>query len=144
MPALEAFLRRLRFPGVPGAPGAAGVPVDRAVEVASELAPVFALLAEAERRAADLVRGAEQHAARRRADADEEAERLVAEARAGAGAELARTARADLDRSADECRAQLAVARAEVERVERVSRERMPAVVDSVVRAVTAAGRPVA
>lgn len=58
MPRVRDVLLRFRPSGAPGAATAAGVPVDRANEVAAELEPVFGLLAETERECARILEDA--------------------------------------------------------------------------------------
>jgi hypothetical protein len=58
MPRVRDVLLRFRPSGTPGAATAAGVPVDRANEVAAELEPVFDLLAETERECARIIEDA--------------------------------------------------------------------------------------
>ncbi len=67
------LLQRFRLAGAPGAPAAPGVPADRAAEVAAELAPVLALLADDDERAGRIRADAEQEAALRRRRAEERA-----------------------------------------------------------------------
>ncbi len=140
MPALETFLHRLRIHGVPGVPGAPGVPVDRVAEVTAELAPIFELLEETQRRAAQVVAQGERDAAHARALASDEARRIVADAQAQVEAQRAEAAATTLERSADECRTVLAEGRAEAERVGRVVLERMPSVRAELVRRVLDTG----
>jgi F0F1-type ATP synthase membrane subunit b/b' len=142
LPALETFLRRVRFPGVPGAPAAAGVPVDRATEVASELTPVFELLEEAQATARRIVAEADEQVARLRSDAGDEARRIVAAARAAAPGEGARAAANVIERSDRDRTAYLTGASRESERIDRVAAQRLPAVVGHVVSAVLAMGTP--
>ncbi len=132
--AASGILRRFRFHGVPGAPSAVGVPVDRAAEIAVELAPVLAALDETQRRAGQIVAGAGAQAARRRAGALAEAGRLVAEARAGA--EVARaTALAEGLATAEEERLRLLDAgRAEADRVATASDSNLGPLAEEVVR----------
>lgn len=68
MPQLRDFLDRFRPAGAPGAAARAGVPVDRAGELAEEVVPVLTLLD----------------------DTQAECERIVARARRDAGAIIAR------------------------------------------------------
>ncbi|HSO63494.1 MAG TPA: hypothetical protein VLQ78_00210 [Ornithinibacter sp.] len=71
MPRVRDVLHRFRPSGAPGAATAAGVPVDRAGELAVELEPVFALLAETEHVCADILeRAGVEGAAIRARDAD--------------------------------------------------------------------------
>lgn len=143
MPALESFLHRLRIHGVPGAPGAAGVPADRESEVTAELAPIFDLLEDTQRRVAQLVVDGERDAARARARASDQAGRIVADAHAQVEAQRAEAAATTLVQSADECRTVLAEGQAEAERVGRVVVERMPAVRAELVRRVLDTGSSV-
>ena len=48
MPRVRDVLYRFRPAGAPGAASSAGVPVDRSADLAAELEPVFALLADTE------------------------------------------------------------------------------------------------
>lgn len=134
MVGLGEILRRFRFHGVPGAPLAVGVPGDRTSEIARELAPVFSALEEPQRRARAMVEEAERHAARRRAEAAVHADRLLAEARAGAPAARAQVVTDRLAGAEDRSRRELAAGKAEADRVDRVVAERLPAMVDEVVR----------
>jgi vacuolar-type H+-ATPase subunit E/Vma4 len=72
------------------APSGAAVPADRVAEVAAELAPVFAALADAQAEAAEIRFGAAALAAERRREAATVAERIRAEWQA-----RAETARAE-------------------------------------------------
>jgi vacuolar-type H+-ATPase subunit H len=140
VPRLADFLYRFRFHGVPGAPSAAGVPLDRTAAVQDELAPIFSLLEDARRRAAAVVAEAEQQADQRRTEASVRALRIVSEAQARTSAVRAETvavrmAVADRDRSA-----LVAAAEAEVDRIESVTAERLPGVVQELVDQVLATG----
>ncbi|HVV24508.1 MAG TPA: hypothetical protein VHF06_34065 [Pseudonocardiaceae bacterium] len=72
------YLRRFRPIGVVGA--AAGVPVDRAAEARTELAPLFGLLAEVERETARIRDSGAAEARRRLDDAHRTAQDVVADA----------------------------------------------------------------
>jgi hypothetical protein len=98
MPRVRDVLHRFRPSGAPGAATAAGVPVDRATELAAELQPVLALLEETERECADILERARvEESAIRARSADRargvlvsghalaEAERVAAVARTRAG-----------------------------------------------------------
>jgi len=138
VPALETFLRRVRFPGVPGAPAAAGVPVDRVTRLQRELEGVFGLLREADAAAEAVVATAEGAAAGRRARATDEARRIVNEARTAAPAEQALAARTFLDSAVRERGALLDDARQESARIDRVATERMSEVTAQVVSSLVA------
>jgi len=106
LPQLRDFLDRFRPAGAPGA-ARAGVPADRAGELASELEPVLAQLADTEAECRRIVADAEQEASRIAADARAQAAWLAADAqrRADAARDAAaeRTlaaARAEADASA--------------------------------------------
>jgi regulator of protease activity HflC (stomatin/prohibitin superfamily) len=127
------FLERFRPAGAPGAAGRAGVPADRARELAVEVEPVLALLddvhAECEQVLARAHREAEQIAANAQAEV----------ARIGRDAE--RRARAARDEATSDV---LAQARAEAQQAEagagrqaltvrRLAKRRMPALVATAV-----------
>ncbi len=142
MPALGEILRRFRFHGVPGAPAPAGVPVDRGEELDAELLPVFSALESTQHLAADVVAAAARDAARHRADTLEHGRRLVAEARARASTARAEAAAVHLARAQAERDQVLAAAQTEADRIDRVAAERIPVLVDAVVRRVLALGEP--
>lgn len=142
MAAIGDFLRRFRFHGVPGAPTAVGIPTDHATELEHELAPVFAALDDAQRRAAAIVPAAEEAAATRRAEASAEGRRLVAVARADAPAARAEAFAARMAQTEVEVRQVLDAGEAEATRVTSVATERLPALVDRVVAYVLALAPP--
>ena len=78
------FLGRFRPAAVPGPAAAAGVPVDRRVEAAAELAPVFALLAEVESEIDMITAEGAERARRIRRDAERASATMVADAEAAA------------------------------------------------------------
>ena len=98
MSRVRDVLHRFRPSGAPGAATAAGVPVDRAVEAAAELEPVFALLEETQRECADILDRAGLDAAATRARDAERARAVLASGRALVEAE--RAAAAALSRGA--------------------------------------------
>jgi F0F1-type ATP synthase membrane subunit b/b' len=118
MPAARDFLERFRPAGAPGAAAGAGVPADRAGELATELEPVLALLDDTEARANSLRERTCQEAADRRERAAaraaaivQDAERRSSSVRAEIVARATRHADADLaqalaeaDRAADRLR----------------------------------------
>ena len=127
------FLDRFRPAGAPGSAARAGVPADRAAELAAEVEPVLALLD-----------GTHAECERITEDARREADRIMAGARAGVamiGQEAGRNARAARDRAAADV---LTQARAEVEetaaragqqaaRIRRLARRRLPELVAAAV-----------
>lgn len=138
MAAPSEFLRRFRLHVVPGAPTAVPAPADRGAELAAEVAPVFAALEDAQRRAAAMVASAEREAAAHRARSAAQRERVVADARAGRAAARARSSERRLGDADRERERVLAAGRTEADRVARLAAARMPAVVDDVVRRVLA------
>jgi vacuolar-type H+-ATPase subunit H len=133
MPRARDLLDRLRPVGTPGAATPVGVPADRRAEVAAELEPVFALLADVEAECERLRRAADADASRRQTDAAQRAREIVARARAAAKAERAATAarlRAESDADAAELQAG---AEREAEEVRRRAQGQIAAVVAAVV-----------
>jgi vacuolar-type H+-ATPase subunit H len=113
LPQIGDFLSRFRPAGAPGAASRAGVPADRAAELAGELGPVLALLD-----------ATQAECARKVADAEREAERVIAAARAAAEqiiADAANRAETARTRAATEV---LDVARAQGAEAERVAAQR--------------------
>ena len=138
MPRARDFLERLRPVGAPGAAGPAGVPADRSAEVAVELQPVFAALADVEaelRRERDAGR---EEAAQRRRRASERAAEILAGARGAAQAEraaVATTLRYQADAAAADAQA---AAEREAAQIHRRAARRLPALVATVVDRVRA------
>jgi vacuolar-type H+-ATPase subunit H len=123
------FLDRFRPAGAPGSAARAGVPADRAAELAAEVEPVLALLDDTHAECERIVEAARQEAARITAQARAEAARI--------GQEADRNARAARDETAAEV---LAQAKAEVEetaaeagqqalQIRRLARRRLPELV---------------
>jgi hypothetical protein len=92
MPRVRDVLQRFRPSGAPGAATAAGVPADRAHELAAELEPVFALLADTERECADIVDRARRAESGIRVREAERARGVLAAGRARVEAERAAAA----------------------------------------------------
>lgn len=86
MPQARDFLDRFRPAGAPGAASRAGVPADRAAELASELEPVLALLAGTDAECGRIIAAARQEAEQIAEQAREQAAVIAAEARRGARA----------------------------------------------------------
>ncbi len=123
------FLGRFRPAGAPGSAARAGVPADRARELAAELEPVLTLLdgtyAECERTIEAAWREADRITAA--ADAEvaaigQEAGRKARAARDGATAEVLAQARAEAQEAAAEARQQAL-------RVRRLAQRRLPVLV---------------
>lgn len=92
MAGLREALLRFRPVGAPGAPTSGAVPADRAGEQAAELAPVFALLDEAEAEARAVRSQGDADAAAIREEAARRAESIIRDARGRAPAERERAA----------------------------------------------------
>ena len=123
------FLDRFRPAGAPGPAARAGVPADRAAELAAEVEPVLALLDDTQAECDQIIEWARQEADRIAAEAHAELARI--------GQEAARNARAVRDEAAAEV---LAQASAEVQkttaeagqqalRIGRLARRRLPGLV---------------
>jgi hypothetical protein len=94
MPRVSDLLYRFRPSGAPGAATQAGVPSDRVRDLAEELEPVFASLAQTQADCGRLVEEARAQAVRIRSRDAAEVERLLATAAPRAAAERARAAAA--------------------------------------------------
>ncbi len=117
MPRIRDVLYRFRPAGAPGQASAAGVPADRAADLAAELEPLFARLAPVERARADLLESARSDAAAVRAEAATGAERMLARAREQVGAERADAAGAARARVRSDTADLIAAAQAEAVRL---------------------------
>lgn len=127
------FLERFRPAGAPGAAGRAGVPADRARELAAEVEPVLALLddvhAECEQIIARAHREADQITANTQAEVvriGRDAERRARAARDEATSEVLAQARAEAQQAA-------AGAGRQALTVRRLAKRRMPALVAAAV-----------
>ncbi|MDE3085300.1 MAG: hypothetical protein KGJ77_00915 [Acidobacteriota bacterium] len=138
MPAIGDVLRRFRALGVPGAPASAGIPADRRAALADELAPVFAALAETERRVEALVADAGQEASSMAARTEEHTREILGRALTDASTARAEAASRRARSVEAQCRALRADAEAEAARITAAGAERSPALVDRIVRAVLA------
>lgn len=99
---------------------------------------MFAALEEAQRDAAAMISAAEHDAAAHRASATAQGQRLIAAARAGAAVARAEAAGQCLAKADRQRERVLADGQAEADRVARVAAERMPGLIDDVVRRVLA------
>ena len=129
MVSLRDTLHRFRPAAAPGAPGRRGVPADRVAERESELAPLFAVLAETEQAVEEIRQRAAAHAEQLRCDAQRRAEAVVADA--GVRAEALRAdAAVRVRASADQERDQAAQSAATVrEQLDRRADARLPGLV---------------
>ncbi len=141
---LDEFLRRFREAGVPGAPAAAGAPADPAATLDAELLPIFVLLEDVERAVDAIEAEGRRQADERRKRALEEVTAVLAEARVRAPGEQAAAAAARLADSDGKCAALRRQAAAESARIERSLAERLPPLVDELVKRVLDEGRSAA
>jgi hypothetical protein len=123
------FLARFRPTGTPGAP-TAGVPADRAAELAAELAQPLGGLARTEAEAAAIRAAGTEEAERVRQEAARNAARIVELARARAPQVRAEAATAAARAAAARAAVVAAAAEETASRVRARARERMPALVD--------------
>lgn len=133
MPRPRDILQRFRPAGTPGAATPTGVPADRVAEVAAELEPVLALLADAVQEADRVRAEGRAEAERRRQRSAEQAGALVASAH-----RQAQAARSDAAlQAARDVEAEAATTLAEAERaaaaVRQRAAERLPRYVDRAV-----------
>lgn len=135
MPRSRDILQRFRPAGTPGPAASAGVPADRVAEVAAELEPVLALLADTQEEASRIRRVAEEEAERRRRAAAERAGALVASAHRQAGSDRAAAAVRVSRKVEEENAAALAEAERAATAVRDRAAERMPALLDRVLTA---------
>lgn len=133
MPQVRDFLDRFRPAGAPGAAARAGVPADRSGELAAELTPVLALLADTDAECGRIIAQARQDASRLVAEATArvsavttDAERRARAARDATARQVLAEARADADKAADAAAQQAA-------RTRELAAERIPGLVGRVV-----------
>lgn len=136
MSPVRDILQRFRPAGTPGKAAAAGIPADRARDVAAELLPVFASLAATQAESASIVSQAERDSQRIRADARARADHLVADARERVRAVRADAAAAVLAQAAADADAALGSAEREAQAIRARAAQRMPAYVSRAVQAV--------
>jgi len=136
LPRARDLLYRFRPAGAPGAASAAGVPVDRAAELAAELQPLFAQLVGTERECADIREEARRDAERVRARETDRARGIVTAAKARTEAERAAAITRARQQGEIEFAALLAAAEREAATVRERAAERMPEYVAPVVAAV--------
>ncbi len=136
MSPVRDFLQRFRPAGTPGKAAAAGVPADRARDLAAELEPVFLLLAGAEAERARILTEAGRDAGRIRDGARRRADDMVAAARQHAQAARADAAAAVLAAAEADAGAALRAAEREAQVIRERAGRRMPGYVSRAVRAV--------
>jgi hypothetical protein len=130
------FLERFRPSGTPGAAARPGVPADRLAERSAELEPLLALLAEAEAEAAQIRAVALRDADLRRREGQDRARAVLAAGRRQVVADRAEIVAQALRQSAAEAAAVRAAAEAEAEAIRTRVKQRLPALVDRIMREV--------
>ncbi|QIZ38699.1 hypothetical protein [Saccharopolyspora sp. ASAGF58] len=136
MRGIRGFFERFRSAGTPGAAVRPGVPVDRVAEASAELAPVFALLEDAEAEAERICARGREEAAQIRQQAQAQAEAIIADANLRAEAvraDVVAEARRVVERESESA---ATLANETAARLRDRARGRMPVLVD---RAVSAA-----
>lgn len=129
MPQLRDFLSRFRPAGAPGAAARAGVPVDRASELAAEVTPVLALLDGTHAECEQLREQARHDADGILAAARAEAAAIAADGERRARAARTEAARQVTDAAASDATAMLTDAQRQADQVRTRARHRMPALV---------------
>lgn len=138
MSPVRDFLQRFRPAGTPGKAAAAGVPADRARDLAAELEPVFALLAEAEAERSRILAEAERDARQIRDTGHRRADDLVATAQRRAQGVRADAAAAALARAETEAAFAARSAEQEAQAIREHAAQRMPGYVGRAVQIVRA------
>jgi vacuolar-type H+-ATPase subunit H len=133
MPGLRDALDRFRRAGTPGPAARAGVPADRAADLAAELGPVLARLDRTQAECRPLRDSAIREADQIRLEARQQAARLVADARRGAEAARAQVAAAEQGRSEAAGADVMAQASRQAAHIRSVAELRMPVYVARVV-----------
>ena len=137
MPRVRDLLYRFRPAGAPGAASATGVPADRSADLAAELAPLFARLADTERECAQILERAHRDVTAIRAGDAERARSTVASAAERATAERADAAARACERGAGKAADVRAAAEREAAALEMRTAERIPPMVADVVASVS-------
>jgi hypothetical protein len=133
MPGFRDLLSRFRAAGAPGAPGAAGMPVDRRADVAVELEPVFAALAETTADCEQLRASSAAEAQRCLAEAGRRAAAIVAQAEGAVPAVRAQAMSRMRRRAEGDVAAAEERSRAAAEEITRRAAVRLPGLVGEVV-----------
>jgi len=139
---LQGWLRRFRLANVPGAPATAGVPADKTASLERELRPLLAQLVQAEERAKSVEEQFDIGTQQLLADARRRAEQLVAEARVFAAAERDRVITEATAAAEHERENLLREAAADAEKVRRQAAEELPALVEKVLALVFSGESP--
>jgi hypothetical protein len=133
MPGLRDALDRFRRAGTPGPAARAGVPADRAADLAAELRPVLARLDRTQAECRNLRDRTIHEADQIRLEARQQAARLVADAKRGAEAVRAQAAAAEQGRSEAAAADVRAQASRQAAHIRSVAELRMPVYVARVV-----------
>ncbi len=133
MPRVRDLLHRFRPAGAPGPAGSAAVPVDHGADRAAELAPVFALLADTERRCTELRERAGRDAEDIRDRARESSRATLADAELRAASERADAAAGVAEEASGDSAATVAAAHRDADRLRDRATERTPRWVGRVV-----------
>ncbi len=141
MATLSDFLRRVRPVAAPGPPARAGVPVDRAAQLAEELAPVFAALRSTQEQATAVVTDAHGEEDRRRAAGRTQVDAVLANARQQADAARAQAASAAVEAAQAERDELVHQAQEDATALARRADERLPALTARIVGMVASMGR---
>ena len=132
MPPLRDFLACFRPAGAPGAAARAGVPADRSGELESEVAPVLALLADAEAERDRLISQARNEAARILSSARSAADAIAADAAQRAETVRGQAARQVLTAAREQASRTVEEARKQAAQTDELARQRMPALVSGI------------
>lgn len=133
MPQLRDFLERFRPAGTPGPAGQGAVPADRKIELETELAPLFELIAKTQAEADNIRENARKQATKQKTEASLQAKRIVDHARIGAEAVRVETAEAIKASSRIELSTLLTQAEAKAERLRARAQQLMPHYLDLIV-----------
>lgn len=136
MPRVRDLLHRFRPAGAPGAATPAGVPVDRRADLAAELEPLFARLADLERECAAIREQSEVDAATIRTRGIERARAVLADARTRSQSERAAASVRMQRRAETEAAAQLRDAERSAVELRQRAGPLLPHYVDQVVATV--------
>ncbi|MGE5292032.1 MAG: hypothetical protein ACM3ML_33585 [Micromonosporaceae bacterium] len=136
MSPMRDFVQRFRPAGTPGKAAGAAVPADRARDLARELEPVLALLADMETERAATLADAARDAKRIRDDAHRQADDMVVSARQRAQGLRADAATSAVATAEADAAVAIRAARREAQATRERASARMPGYVNSAVRAV--------
>lgn len=133
-----SILDRFRPAGAPGPAGLVGVPAADSIGLATELAPVFAALADDVRACSDLVGKAQSQSEATRASAQDRAGALMAQTRLALAAVQASAAAQVTERAAGQDAALLAQAQRDAASLKLAGTALLPSLVQKVIDAMLA------